>query len=655
MKKILFFCIALMSMSLAEAKVSLPQLFQSGMVLQRGKTIPVWGKAEPGELVTVSFNKKQFSTTADADGHWRMDLPKMKAGGPYELTIDSLKLTDILIGDVWLLSGQSNIDVTIERVYPQYVQEIDAYENPDIRMFRVQNETDVHGVKDDIRPTSINWKPVNKQNAWLFSAVGYFLGKRMYEKTKVPQGIIVNSWGGTPIEAWILKDSLQRDYPMLVKRVAFFQNDNYVRAQMQANGEAGRRWNEILNQEDNTATYPLSSCEDTDWQTINQNDWTWRGTGTVWLRQHINIDKVHAGKPARLLLGTLYDQDVTYLNGQQIGSTGYQYPPRRYDIPEGLLQEGDNVIAIRFINKNGAVHFIPEKPYMLCFGDDRFSQNPMPKDVIPLSNTWKFHEGVQMPPCPGGDVSLQNLPTTLYNAVLHPLAPYAINGVVWYQGESNTGNPTPYADYLKKLMGCWRDRWQDQQMPFVIVQLANYDGRQQTGFPRPIVYQSEPVNSGWAQLREAQRTAAKADPYAELAVINDLGETVDIHPLRKKEVAARIGQCFDRLVYREKVALSPEIVDSQWSMVNGQCSITLTLDQAVQSGDLYEFEVAGPDGKFVNAEATADGRRITILSPLTSHPSPLTIRYAWKDNPLKANVRSLSGLPMSSFELKVSE
>ena len=424
---------------------------------------------------------------------------------------------------------------------------------------------------------------------------------------------------------------------------------------MQANGEAGRRWNEILNQEDNTATYPLSSCEDTDWQTINQKDWTWRGTGTVWLRQHINIDKVHAGKPARLLLGTLYDQDVTYLNGQQIGSTGYQYPPRRYDIPEGLLQEGDNVITIRFINKNGAVHFIPEKPYMLCFGDDRFSQNPMPKDVIPLSNQWRCHVGVQMPPCPGGDVSLQNLPTTLYNAVLHPLAPYAINGVVWYQGESNTGNPAPYADYLKKLMGRWRDRWQDQQMPFVIVQLANYDGRQQTGFPRPIVYQEEPVNSGWAQLREAQRTAAKADPYAELAVINDLGETVDIHPLRKKEVAARIGQCFDRLVYREKVALSPEIVDSQWSMVNGQCSITLTLDQAVQSGDLYEFEIAGPDGKFVNAEATADGRRITILSPLTSHLSPLTIRYAWKDNPLKANVRSLSGLPMSSFELKVSE
>ena len=659
MKKILFFCIALLSMSFAEAKVSLPQLFQSGMVLQRGKVIPVWGKAEAGEQVTVCFNKKQFSTTADANGNWRVDLPKMKAGGPYELRINNLELRDILIGDVWLLSGQSNIDVTIERVYPQYTQEIDQFNNDQIRLFRVQNDTDTHGVKDDIRPTSINWKPLTKQNAWLFSAVGSFLGKRMYEKTKVPQGIIVNSWGGTPIEAWISKDSLMKDYPMLVKKISFFQNDNYVRAQMQANGEAGRRWSQILNElevrsekgEVREYQFATTVYEDTDWQTINQDNWSWRGIGTIWLRQHINIDKVHAGKPARLLLGTLYDQDVTYLNGQQIGSTGYQYPPRRYDIPEGLLQEGDNVITIRFINKNGAVHFIPEKPYVLCFGDDRFSQNPMPKDVIPLDKEWKMHVGVEMPPCPGGDVSLQNQPTTLYNAVLHPLAPYAINGVVWYQGESNTGNPAPYADYLKKLMGCWRDRWQDQQMPFVIVQLANYDGRQQTGFPRPITYQAEPVNSGWAQLREAQRTAAKADSYVELAVINDLGETVDIHPLRKKEVAERIGLCFDRLIYNNKVFLSPEVISAE---VNDG-KIILTLDQPIQSGELHEFEVAASDGKYVNAEATGQGNVITILPPPSTLLPPRNIRYAWKDNPLKANVRSLSGIPMSSFELKLSE
>ena len=667
MKRFVIFFVAFLSVTFVGAKVSLPQLFQSGMVLQRGKTIPVWGKAEPGETVTVRFNKKEFTTTADADGNWRVDLPKMKAGGPYELSINDLELKDILIGDVWLCSGQSNIDVHIERVYPQYVQEVDSYENPKIRLFRVQNDTDTHGVKDDIRPTSINWKPLNKQNAWPFSAVGYFLGKRMYEKTGVPQGIIVNSWGGTPIEAWISADSLQQDYPMLLKKTAIYQNDEYVRTQMRANAEASRQWSDMLDKSDSVSSFILPEYDDAAWKEINQNSWQWRGSGSVWLRQHIYIDNVHARKPARLLLGTLFDQDVTYLNGKEIGHTYYQYPPRRYDIPEGLLREGDNVITVRFINKFGAVHFIPEKPYLIAFGDDRYSLNPLPEDVILLSDTWKMQVGAEMPSYPSSDVSLQNLPTTLYNAVLYPLAPYAISGVVWYQGESNTGNPAPYADYLKKMIGCWRDRWQDQQMPFVIVQLANYDGRQQTGFPRPITYQSDPVNSGWAQLREAQRLVAKGDPYAELAVINDLGETVDIHPLRKKEVAGRIGQCFDRLVYKEKVNLSPEVVSVEETGVRSQESgdrsqeagdrrLVLTLDQPVQSGDLYEFEVAGEDGKFYNVDAIGQGNTITILqSPDSRLLTPRIIRYAWKDNPLKANVRSLTGLPMSSFELKLKE
>ena len=451
MKKIIFFCATLFCLSVADAKVTMPKLFQSGMVVQRGKLIPVWGHADAGEAVTVRFNKKVYQTTADADGRWRVDLPKMKAGGPYQLTVNDQTIDNILVGDVWLLSGQSNIDVTIERVYPQYTQEIDNYENNEIRLFRVQNETSTHGVKEDIRHTNINWKPVNKQNAWLFSAAGYFLGKRMFQTNKVPQGIIVNSWGGTPIEAWISEDSLKADYPMLIKKLQMYQNDNYVRAQMQANGAANQQWESILNQTD--PGYADVAVDETSWQQIDQNNWTWRGTGSVWLRQHITIDKQHAGKPARLLLGTLFDRDVTYLNGKQIGQTGYQYPPRRYDIPEDMLKEGDNVIAIRFINKFGAVHFIPEKPYMLCFGDDRFSQNPMPKDVQPLSGLWKMKVGAEMPQCPSSDVSLQNLPTTLYNAVLYPLAPYAINGMVWYQGESNTGNPAPYADYLKKADG----------------------------------------------------------------------------------------------------------------------------------------------------------------------------------------------------------
>ena len=666
MKKILFIIASLLLASATEAKVVLPQLFQSGMVMQRGKSIPVWGWADKGEQVSIQFNKKQYSTIADEQGRWRIDLPKMKAGGPYIIEVrgegqEVREIADVLIGDVWLCSGQSNIDVHIERVYPQYVQEIDSYENPQIRLFRVQNDTDTHGPKSDIKSTAINWKPLTKQNAWPFSAVGYFLGKRMYEKTKVPQGIIVNSWGGTPIEAWISADSLRQDYPMLLKRTEMMQSDKYVEAQRQANAFASQQWQQILDGSDpglppSSSTqnggriggWTAANYDDSQWQAIDQDGWQWRGCGTVWLRQHIQIDKAHAGKPARLLLGTLFDQDVTYVNGREVGHTYYQYPPRRYDLPEGLLREGDNVITIRFINKYGAVHFIPQKPYLIAFGDDRFSQNPMPKDIIPLGKTWKMHVGAEMPGCPSGDVSLQNLPTTLYNAVVHPLAPYAVNGVVWYQGESNTGNPAPYADYLRKMMGCWRDLWHDQQMPFTIVQLANHDGRQQTGNPQPLTPQTEPVRSGWAQLREAQRLVAKADPWAELAVINDLGESVDIHPLRKKEVAERIGLCFDRLVYNNKVKLSPEVVSAE--VKDGK--IILTLDQPIQSGELYGFEIAGDDGKYHNAAASSDGSRINVQSSMFNVQS---LRYAWKDDPQQANVRSLSGLPMSSFELKINQ
>ena len=279
---------------------------------------------------------------------------------------------------------------------------------------------------------------------------------------------------------------------------------------------------------------------------------------------------------------------------------------------------------------------------------------PMPKDIIPLGDTWKMHVGAEMSSCPSGDVSLQNIPTTLYNAVLHPLAPFALSGVVWYQGESNTGNPAPYADYLKKMIGCWRDLWKEPALPFCIVQLANHDGRQQTGFPRPLTPQESPVNSGWAALREAQRSVAQSDAYAEMACLIDLGEPVDIPPLRKKEAAERISQCFDRLVFGEKVLLSPQPVGQQSPSAthsNPQVgeqptSITLTFDQPLREGIIKEVEVAGDDSRFVNADAEAKGTQLTIKSPISS---PVKIRYAWKDCPV-ATLYGKNGLPAVPFE-----
>lgn len=619
--------------AVAQAKVWMPDMFQSGMVLQRGKPIPVWGKAGKGERVAVTFNKRTYTAVAADDGRWRVDLPAMKAGGPYTLTVADRTFDNILIGDVWLCSGQSNIDVTVERVYPQYEREIDSYQNDRIRLLRIKNVTDTHGPCDNV-PTS-QWNPLNKENAWSFSAVGYFLGKRMYEETNVPQGIIVNSWGGTPIEAWVPADSLRNDFPLYYNKTLLYQNEEMVKAQSRADQLMADRWMQLLDGQDpgmGTGGWSSLGCDDSRWRQVSQTEPLVGGrsyVGSLWLRQHIRIDAAHAGRPCRLLVGTLYDQDYTFVNGREVGRTYYQYPPRRYSIPAGLLREGDNVLAIRFVNKHGVPYFYKEKPYMLIFDDTH--------DTLRLAPRWLVCEGKRMPPCPSGGTSMQNLPSVLYNAVLHPLAPFALSGVVWYQGESNTDRASEYGVMLRKLMGSWRQAWGDAQMPFAIVQLANY--------MEPSI---QPQESGWATLREQQRLTAKADPRAELAVAIDLGETVDIHPLRKKEVAERIALCFDKLVYENrKVQLSPELAATS---VEGN-RVVLTFDQPLQPGELYEFELADEHGRFVNATAKADGRHVVVEAQGVARPARL--RYAWKNNPLRANARSKAGLPVAPFEQKL--
>ena len=644
MRKALILLFALVSASVADAKVVLPQLFQSGMVMQRGKSIPVWGQADAGETVSVTFKKKTYTTTAGADGSWRVDLPQQKAGGPFQLTVNDLVIDNCLIGDVWLLSGQSNIDVTIERVYPQYGKVIDDYSNERIRMFRVQTDTDTHGPKRDVKPTPINWKPVTKDNAWLFSAVGYFLGREMFAKTGVPQGVIVNSVGGTPIQAWLDADTLRQHFPEELQRTVFFQDDEMVRSIQRANMMAQNRWQKMLTDTDPGFAdhYADRDYDDSQWllksafNTVNGRQLSqnltrdFRYTGSFWARQHIIVDAAHAGQQCRLLVGTLYDADQTYVNGRQVGSTGYQYPPRRYTIPEGVLVEGDNALSVRFVTKGGAPHFIPEKPYKLIFDDGT---------EIALSDEWRIHEGARMPQCPGADGGGQNLPTVLYNAMLYPLAPYALTGMVWYQGESNTGGDARhYETWLTELVTGWRQLWQQPDLPFMVVQLAN--------FMDP---SDKPQDTGWSQVREAQRLVAKRQPNTELACIIDLGETVDIHPLRKQEVAQRIALGFEHMLWNKKVLLSPEVVSAT---VNGS-TVTLTLDQPLRdNGQLFEFELAGADGRFQNAEATGQGNIITVTSPVAA---PVRLRYAWKNNPLRANVFGTTGLPMAPMELFFEE
>lgn len=531
-----------------------------------------------------------------------------------------------MIGDVWLCSGQSNMETTLERVSPQYPEELDDSNNM-VRLFHVPYQTDTHGPSTDLR--NAEWQTLNRENAWKFSAIGYFLGKHLQREKGVAQGIVECAWGGTPIEAWIAADTLALHYPALYRQTQLYQNDEFVRKQQQAAALANQRWQELLDKNDpGMGLYTQLDYNDASWPVVEQddllperNEWV----GSLWLRQHIIINKEHAGKAARLLLGTLYDSDATYVNGVQVGSTGYQYPPRRYQVPEGLLREGDNIITVRFINKSGKPYFYKEKPYQLVFGKD---------DVLALGKGWKRQMGVEMPRNISLGINLQYQPSTLFNGMISPLAPFAVAGVVWYQGESNadTDMACEYAPLLRLMMANWRQAFERPELPFVIVQLANY--REPS---------TEPQHTGWSIVREAQRIVAKEDAYAELAVTIDRGETVDIHPLRKKDVAERVALGFEKLLWNKRVTLSPEV--KKMTIENGMVVCTLS-QPLLKDGPIYEFEVAGADGKYVNAEAEGRGDRIIIRSTLAN---PVSVRYAWKNNPIRANVYGHNGLPMSPF------
>ena len=637
-KAILALCGLIFYSQTAWAYIKLPKLFSDGMVLQRGMEVPVWGWSDPGQDVSVCLipaegkaKKKPttYTATADATGKWQLRLPAMHPAGPLSLQVSSgevkVVINDVWVGDVWLCSGQSNIDTNIERVYPQYPEEIDQDSTTRVRLFKVENEAVLKGPSTNI--ISSGWKTLSKKNAWRFSALGYFLGKQMEAKTGVVQGVIQCSWGGTPIESWIPRDSVARFDKRMADEALFYEDADVREAAKEANRLAADRWNELLSQLDPgvSGNWTAADFDDSQWEQANQYKLpVGRLNGSFWMRQHIRIDAAHAGQEAQLLLGTLVDADHTYLNGKLVGQTGYQYPPRRYNIPKGLLREGDNVLTVRFINHGAAPQFVEEKPYLIRWMD---------KTTLPLSPEWRVHPGVTMPNQPSMPTGFQNMAAAAYNGMLFPLAPYVVAGMVWYQGESNTGRAKVYEAELRSLMQDWRQQFQQPALPFVIVQLANFMA------PSP-----EPQETGWAELRESQRRAALSDPRAELAVAIDLGEANDIHPLRKRELAERVVLGFDKLVFGKKVSLSPQPLSAK---ATGDGTVVVTFDQPVTA--TCGFELADATGPFRNVRCEVKAGQVIIYG------QGARLRYAWKNNPIEADCRAKESLlPASPFEITIT-
>ncbi len=514
----------------AQGAVRLPSLLSDGMVLQRDVPNKIWGTADAGESITVRWQKKTYTTTADDNGAWSVLLPATKAGGPYALLVGDQQVSNILVGDVWLCSGQSNMELPVSRVTDMFADEIAAYENDKIRQVIVPREVNFHAPQDDIAAAA--WHPATKEYVMSFSALAYFFARALYEKTGIPVGIINAAWGGTPIEAWMSEEALAA-YPQYVNAKKIYDDDAYCEQIKDVERKSYARWSGVLYATDEgrqaTPVWYDATLDDSNWQTIGMFDKEWgsngrsAGGGSHWLRQTVTLSKEWDGTAATLRLGCIVDADSVYVNGRFVGSTGYQYPPRIYAIPAGLLHEGDNNITVRIISNGAHPSFVPEKPYKLVRQTADGSS-----DEVPLSTTWKYHLGTAMPNAPGSTFFCYK-PICLYNAMIAPLRHCALSGVLWYQGESNVGRRNEYAALLTTMMADWRQTFNNDTLPFYIIELADFLAKDDTW-----------GRQAWAAMRVEQGRAAAQTDNAYLIKNDDLGEWNDIHPLDKKTLAGRI-------------------------------------------------------------------------------------------------------------------
>lgn len=633
--------VLLLGTSFAYADVRLPKLVSNNMVLQRDAKIKLWGWANAGERVVIKFNHQTGKAITGNDGKWIIQLPAMKTGGPYNMEISAnnhLTISNILVGDVWFCSGQSNMVVPMERVKEKYPDDIAAANYPRIRNFFIPTVSDVTKVYDDL-PAS-EWKVATPANVLSFGAASYFFALQLYLKYHVPIGIINSSVGGTPIEAWISEEGLKQ-FPDYQSKLKNFKDSAYMGKLLVKKPMPPKK-----PETDKGLTGPVK-WYDTAYVPHNWHKfwlpgyWADQGVkglnGVVWFRKEIDLPTNMAGKPAKLFMGRIVDADKAYVNGVFVGEITYQYPPRRYIVPQNVLKAGKNIIVMRVVNTAGKGGFVPDKPYNLVIGEQK----------IDLRGDWQYQVGDVFEPHwgagMGNNFSAQNEPTGLYNTMVAPVINYKVKGFVWYQGESNAGQPKTYQYLLPALINNWRSKWADADLPFIYAQLPNF-----------MEVQYSPSESQWAELREGQLKALSV-PNTGMAVNIDAGEWNDIHPLSKKPVGERLALAAENIAYHDKLVVGMGPI-YQTSKVEGN-KIVLTFNNTgsgLVTNDGAEpryFAIAGKDKKYVWAKARIEGNTVVVWSDDIA--DPLYVRYAWADNPEGANLANKEGLLASPFTTDV--
>ncbi|MGM0620051.1 MAG: sialate O-acetylesterase [Bacteroidota bacterium] len=619
-------------------QVKLPKLVSDGMVLQRNTDVKIWGWATPGKTVQVQFLEDIYSSTANEKGEWDINFSNLKAGGPHTMQIissDTITLNNILIGDVWFCSGQSQMDIDMNRVSPLYEEEIRNAGNNNIRYFAVPTAYDFNSPQKNL--PSGKWESISQENILRVSAITYFFADELYRQYQIPVGIIRSSLGGSPAEAWMSEDAI-KEFPNHYQEAQKFKDSEYIRQIEATDRKKSAAWYAELNQKDKGYKNPESTwhqphLDDSNWAEMEIPGY-WADedlgmvNGVVWFRKTIELPVELAGKTARLNMGRIVDADSVFVNGTFVGSVSYQYPPRRYQIPENVLVESENTIVVRVVSNSGRGGFVPDKPYELLVDDFE----------IDLKGNWHYRLGAEMEPAPG-QTFVRWKPIGLFNGMIAPLTNYSIKGVIWYQGESNAERPDEYARLFPAMIQNWREKWNQGDFPFLFVQLHNF-----------MESYNYPTESNWARTREAQMEALKL-PNTAMAVAIDLGEWNDIHPLNKKDVAKRLALAARKTAYNENdlVASGPIF---QSMKINGKKAV-LTFSNvgsglvAKGGGKLKQFAVAGADKKFVWAKAKIKGNKVIVWSPDVKNP--VAVRYAWADNPEGANLFNKEGLPASPF------
>lgn len=634
---ILFFSLLIYSLN---AQIQLPKLISDGAILQRNTALKVWGWASPGEQIQLTFLDKTYQCTTDKEGNWQIILPPQKAGGPHELILEGsnkISLKNILFGDVWLCSGQSNMELTMHRARDKYPDEISNCNYPQIRQFLVPDRYDFKKEHTDLESGSwVEAKPAHILN---FSAVAYFFAKEIYEKYQVPVGIINAALGGSPIEAWMSEDALKA-FPYAYEELQKFKDDQLIKDIQEQDRKNYQNWYQSLNNSDlglkKGKEWFLENVKDQDWDEMTipgfwADEKLGHVNGAVWFRKQIEVPDNMLGKEAKLWLGRIVDRDSVYVNGQFVGTVGYQYPPRKYTVPANLLRAGKNTIAIRIINESGRGGFIKDKPYFLA----------VDKDSIDLKGSWKYRLGTQTE-AKAGQTFIRWKAGGLYKKMVAPLLNYPIKGALWYQGESNTNAPKKYYDLLPALIQNWRQKWQIGEFPFLIVQLTNF-----------LKAQDAPMESNWAELRNAQLSSLSV-PNTGLAVTIDLGEWNDIHPLNKEDVGKRLALLAGKYAYASKGITADSPTPKKYKFKKDKVAIKfqdtggglVTDDGKV----LAYFEISNDGKVFHKADATIKGSKVIVSKAGLSNPT--MVRYAWANNPEKANLFSKAGLPASPFQIK---